>query len=217
MGIKAENTKQIRELEAEFADEKIAEAFHMGEGAGTYISRRKGRLTLKGAIHYTIVAVIVVACIAVTLQFFTPRVILGSSMERTIASRDCVIIAKQAYAFKEVGYGDLVGHSPVTDGGGPEWERIGRVIGLPGDEIKIIEGIVSRNGERLDEAWFISDMADVAMEASVVPEGCFFVLESDRGGRLGAMSGGYGLVAKEQIRGKVVFRLLPVSRAGILS
>jgi len=217
MGTRAENTKQIRELEAEFADERIAEAFHMEDGAEAHISRRKGRLTLKGAIHYTIVAVIVVACVAVTLQFFTPRVILGSSMERTIASRDCVIIAKQAYAFKDVGYGDLVGHSPVTDGGGPEWERIGRVIGLPGDVIEISDGGVSRNGEPLDEAWFIRDVTDVSMEASVVSEGCFFVLESDRGGRLGAVSGGYGLVEREQIRGKVVFRLLPVSRAGVLS
>lgn len=55
---------------------------------------------------------------------------------------------------------------------------IKRVIGLPGEKIEIIDGIVYANGEKLDDSFVKELSEDSGMYE--VPEGCYFMLGDNR-------------------------------------
>ena len=218
MGIKAENTQRIRELEAEFSDERIAEHFHVNgvdDMNGRSVRARRMR---KAALRGILVFVIVVVCLIAALQFFLPEIVQNTSMENTIIKTDCVIVAKHAYDSAEAGPGDIIAHGPYALGedGGTQ-SLINRIIGIPGDRIEIRKGNVYRNGERLDEPYIEGGGAGAALPELTVPEGCYFVLGDNRLDSVDSRDDRVGFVLEADIRGKVVFRLLPVSRAGRLS
>ena len=122
---------------------------------------------------------------------------------------------KHAYDSSEAKCGDIILHgSRATGTGGGAGSLINRVVGLPGDEIEIRAWGVYRNGERLDEPYMTGGAAGVESELYTVPEGHYFVLGDNRSGGLDSRDERIGFVAKAEIRGKAVSRLLPVSRAG---
>lgn len=60
-----------------------------------------------------------------------------------------------------------------------ERDFIKRVIGLPGEEVRIRRGTVYINGKELDEPYLVH-LARYDMEARTVPEGNYFVLGDNR-------------------------------------
>ena len=209
-----ENTRRVRELEEELSDERIGEFFREGGDMGQMNRPLRARYA-RGVLRTVLVAGAAVACLAVALQFFTPRIVRDASMEGTIERMDCVVVAKRAYDSGGVGFGDIIQHgSSMPDGAGGTRELINRVIGLPGDEIDIQARGVYRNGELLVEPYVADGGAGEAWMRVTVPEGSCFVLGDNRKGSLDSRDDIVGFVADGDIRGKVVFRLLPVSRAG---
>jgi signal peptidase I len=123
-------------------------------------------------------------------------------MEPALAERDFVLIAKTAYVFGEVQYLDIVA---LRD----EYKR---VIGLPGDRIEMRDGGVYRNGERLNGVYGSGNLQDVIAPVTV-PDRRYFIMSDNRDND-GGWDPDLDLVAKEELRGQVVFRLLPVSKTG---
>lgn len=77
-------------------------------------------------------------------------------------------------------YGDLVVFKTTGDNGFEENQLlVKRVIGLGGDTIKIDEGIVYRNGVKLDEP-YVKNKSVSFMDELTVPEGQLFVLGDNR-------------------------------------
>ena len=221
MEMKAENTQRIKELEAEFSDEKIAEIFSVDDVDEMDVRGARRRMTRKAALRGAFIAAFAALCAAVALQFFSFEIMRDGSMAGTIDNNDCVIVAKRAYSSSGARLGDVIAHDSFSSGenaGG--LSRISRVVGLPGDEIEIREGIVYRNGEILDEPYITdagADLAPVLFSAPAVPAGCYFVLGDNRGFSIESLDVNPGFVPQDDIRGKVVFRVLPVSRAGGVS
>ena len=77
------------------------------------------------------------------------------------------------------GTGMIVILDPPHDDGR---EFIKRVIGLPGDTIHIVDGVVSVNGKRLDEPYVggVATWTDTNPLTVVVPEGEYFVMGDNR-------------------------------------
>jgi len=90
-----------------------------------------------------------------------------------------------------------------------------RVVGLPGDEIDIRDGLVYLNGEVLIEDYVKGSTytADYSFPM-VVPDGFLFVLGDNR--EVSRDSRAFGPIKQESVIGEAFFRMMPLKRAGFL-
>ena len=151
-------------------------------------------------------------------------------MENTLINRDILYISRQAYLFDEPKHGDIVVFQTelVDSGSGQKKTLVKRVVGLPGDRLSIRGGEVFLNGSALAEPYVKSGSTAGLMSEITVPEGCYFVLGDNRevsndsrypdvgSQQLVTSSGTVSLVAKDQLRGKVILRIFPMDKIGFL-
>lgn len=133
----------------------------------------------------------------------------GLSMVPTLKDGEFVLVNKLAYKFGQPGQGDvIVFHFPRD----PEQDYIKRIIGLPGDLVRIEQGQVFVNGVALDEP-YIADAPDYQSEWNV-PEGTLFVLGDNRNNSSDSHS--WGPVPIEQVVGKALFVYWPPDEWGVI-
>jgi signal peptidase I len=98
-------------------------------------------------------ALIVVGLIALFLITFVVRTfyIPSVSMVPTLQVRDVLLVDEIAYRLHAPAEGDIAIFKPPVESGGNDFVK--RVIGLPGDAISILNGIVYRNGRALREPY----------------------------------------------------------------
>ncbi len=92
---------------------------------------------------------------------------------------------------------------------------IKRVIGLPGDHIKIENGKVYLNGEVFEESYLqpgIITEADGPYDDVIVPEGCIYVMGDNR--PQSTDSRRFGCIPQERIESKVWIRFWPFNLFG---
>ena len=141
---------------------------------------------------------------------FNFSVVRGSSMSPGIHDGDRILVDHLSYVFQDVRRGDIVVLQYPLD---PRLDYIKRVVGLPGDEIRILGGRVLVNGSVLDEPYV--DEQDAATDvAAIVEPDHFFVLGDNR--PHSSDSREFGQVPRVYLRGKVDLRVWPPSRAGAL-
>lgn len=156
------------------------------------------------ALRGTIYVLTVVAAVAVLIATLVLPVlqIEGTSMEPTLANGDIVLLTKTTNFDR----GELCGFS---------WNNkllIKRVIGIPGDWIEIdTDGTIYLNGEKLDEPYAMQmsvGECDLEFPYQVPPEQ-YFVLGDMRESSIDSRNTLIGCVKKDQIVGKVFFRIWP--------
>ncbi len=126
----------------------------------------------------------------------------GTSMVPTLQDGEFVLVNKLSYRFGDVTRGDIiVFHFPLN----PTEDLIKRVIGLPGDQVKVENGQVFVNGEMLNET-YIAAAPNYASEWQV-PAGNFFVLGDNRNNSSDSHS--WGLLPSDKIVGKAVLIYWP--------
>ena len=158
------------------------------------------------ALGGTLYVLTIVAAIAVLIATLVLPVlqIEGTSMEPTLTNGDIVLLAKTTNFSR----GELCGFS---------WNNkllIKRVIGIPGDWIEIdTDGTVYLNGERLDEPYAAQlAVGECDLEFPFqVPQEQYFVLGDMRESSIDSRNTLIGCVAKDQILGRVFFRIWPFS------
>ncbi len=121
----------------------------------------------------------------------------GSSMRPTLEDGEFVLVSKINYKFGSVERGDIIVFYFPLD---PKQELIKRVIGLPGDHIRVGEGKVSVNGQVLNEP-YIAETPRYSGEW-VVPNSQFFVLGDNRNDSSDSHS--WGFLPSENVVGKAV-------------
>ena len=156
------------------------------------------------ALGGTLYVLTIVAAVAVLIATLVVPVlqIEGTSMAPTLVNGDIVLLTKNT-SFER---GELCGFS---------WNNkllIKRVIGIPGDWIEMdTDGTVYRNGEKLDEPYAEQlAVGECDLEFPFqVPQEQYFVLGDMRESSIDSRNTLIGCVAKEQIVGKVFFRVWP--------
>lgn len=166
-------------------------------------NRRRFRQIIKNAIY----ALIVVAAVAVLITTLILPVlqIAGTSMEPTLNNGEIVVLIKT----DKLQRGDLCGFSYSNK------ILIKRVIGLPGDVIIIDpQGGVWVNGELLEEP-YISEpgLGECDIEFPyTVPEEAYFLMGDHRLTSIDSRSTVIGCIPKDQIIGKLFFKIWPLEK-----
>ena len=156
------------------------------------------------ALGGTIYVLTIVAAVAVLIATLVLPVlqIEGTSMEPTLSNGDIVLLTKTT----RFDHGDLCGFT---------WNNkllIKRVIGLPGDWIEMdTDGNIYLNGEKLDEPYVQQkNFGECDLEFPFqVPQEQYFVVGDMRESSIDSRNTLIGCIPKDQIVGKVFFRVWP--------
>ncbi len=173
------------------------------------LKRENNKKEYRKVLRNTLIVVIVVAAFAVLVSsfFITVLKVTGDSMTPTLDTGE-IVIAQNSSSFES---GDLLAfyyNNKVL---------VKRVIGSPGDWVNIdSNGEVSVNGVVLEEAY----ASDKSLEPTditfpyQVPENRWFVLGDHRNVSIDSRSSVVGCVTREQLIGKVIFRVFPFDTFG---
>lgn len=168
-------------------------------------------LEIKEFLKDTAKIVIFVIIVLILIQYvISITKVVGSSMNPTLKDEDILILNKLKYRFQEIQRGDIVSlkHADTK-------YLIKRIIGLPGDTVKIENNAVYLNGKKYEEPYLAEDLEyddfDLKdLEYSVIPENMYFVLGDNRENSLDSRE--IGLVKKEDIIGKISLRFWPLNK-----
>ena len=154
-------------------------------------------------------AVIAIAFLLVRVAL-ERTVVPGDSMAPTLEADMPIMINKLSYMKDGPERFDVI----VFEQEGEEhnYYHVKRVIGLPGETVQIINGLVYINGEKLNEA--VNDMPEIhlsglAEEALTLDEDEYFVLGDNRNKSEDSRFANIGNVTREQIVGKAWLLLKP--------
>lgn len=142
------------------------------------------------------------------VSVFNFSVVRGSSMAPGIHDGDRILIDQLSTWLGDLRRGDVVVLRYPRD---PRVEYIKRIIGLPGDEIVMAGGMVWVNGRLLDEP-YVGEFDPASWSRVRVREDHVWVLGDNR--PHSSDSREFGQVPRENVRGKVDFRVWPPERIG---
>jgi signal peptidase I len=156
--------------------------------------------------------ILVALAIAVFIVIFViqPVKVEGTSMQPHLADQDRIFVNRFIYRFADIRRGDVVVFGYPKD---DSKSFIKRVMGVPGDEVEIREGVVFVNGSRLNEPYLSPEYWDNrSFPKVVVPCGRYFVLGDHRNSSNDSRH--WGFVARDSIYGKAFFSYWPIPRLG---
>lgn len=168
------------------------------------LKRFRRREAYNKALRGTVYVLTIVAAVAVLIATLVLPVlqIEGTSMEPTLTNGDIVLLTKTT----RFNRGDLCGFT---------WNNkllIKRVIALPGDWIEIDnDGVIYLNGEKLEEP-YVQELALGECDLDFpfqVPQEQYFVVGDMRVSSVDSRNTLIGCIPKDQIVGKVFFRVWP--------
>lgn len=153
---------------------------------------------------YVLIIIVAVASVGATL--FMPVIeITDSSMKPLVEDGDIVLTIKSS-SFKT---GDVVAFYYGNK------ILVKRVIGVQGDFVNIDkDGIVYVNGEKLEEDYvkeFLKGESDIKYPVQV-SDNSIFVLSDERNVLTDSRSENIGTIKKENIIGKVIFKVWPIKK-----
>lgn len=139
----------------------------------------------------------------------------GMSMYPTLSDGDNLIVDKISYRFQDPKRYDIIVFPYQYK---ENTYYIKRIIGLPGEEVQIIDGVVYINGELLGEDYGREVMEDagIAAEPIQLGEDEYFVLGDNRNASSDSRDPSVGIIHREDIVGRAFIRIWPLTDFGIL-
>lgn len=154
----------------------------------------------------------VVVSFFIILFVYQPVKVEGGSMEPGLEDQERIFINKLVYRWESIERGDIVVFRYPRD---PRKSFIKRVVGVPGDHVRISYGHVYLNGKPIDEDYVPAEFLDSrSYPETVIPPGAYFVLGDHRS--MSNDSRDFGPVPRSYIYGKAVFGYWPVEKLGVL-
>jgi signal peptidase I len=175
------------------------------------IAQPKGKLSGFLSFLVDILETLILSVVLfVTINAISARIrVDGDSMIPTLVSGEYVVVNRLSYRLGSPQRGDIIVFHYPRD---PKEEYIKRVIGLPGDEVEVLNGSVNIDGQPLDESYL-----NVKMNYNGtwrVPTGQLFVLGDNRNNS--SDSHDWGMVPMDYVVGKAVLVYWPPPAWGLL-
>ena len=208
-----------------YAPEPAADGTPPGEPRAG--ARRRGAGCLLEVLETLVLTLVIYLLIHTFVA--QPFEVEQESMIPTINPNEYVLIDKITPRFDTYRRGDIVVFNP-TGGGAGSVPFIKRVIGLPGDTVRLENGRVwveppGGIAVRLDEPYVVLDANGATAPTLprdpegtvewVIPAGHYFVLGDNR--VRSQDSRVFGPITQEQILGRAFVRYFPLDRVGIIS
>ncbi len=154
----------------------------------------------------------VIVSLFIILFVYQPVKVEGGSMEPGLEDQERIFINKLVYRLEAIERGDIIVFRYPRD---QRKNFIKRVIGLPGDRVRVTNGRVYLNGVLTQEPYVPELYQDSRSSAEIViPADSYFVMGDHR--TMSNDSRDFGPVARDLIYGKAVFGYWPVERVGVL-
>ena len=131
--------------------------------------------------------------------------VAGDSMQPTLMTGDRVLITRLDYILGSPERGEVVQlEIPGRDG-----EYLKRVVGLPGETVEIIGGVVHINGQALNETYATLSDDDFRIQ---LDEDEYFVLGDNRPVSYDSREEDFGVISAGCFRGRVRAIIWPLER-----
>jgi signal peptidase I len=190
-----------------------------------------------------IVAIALGLAFAIQAWIVKPYKIPSGSMEPTLQINQRILVDRIGMHFTSPQIGDIMVFHPPTNYGAcadPDQGEnaagqlqsqacdvaqktpssvtfVKRVVGLPGDQLKIVNGHVILNGKREHDSYIIPCNGDAACnfpQTIVIPKGDYYMMGDNRGDSEDSRF--WGPVPKSWLIGYAFFTYWPLSRIGFL-
>lgn len=184
-------------------------------------SRFKLALGAAGLFFLELIKVVVLAGVTIFLVryfLFKPFYVKGQSMEPNFYEKEYLIIDELSYRLHEPARGDVIVFRPPED---PKEFFLKRIIGLPGERVKVAEGHITiyntehPEGMTLDESYLPKDIATTGEENVVLNADQYFVLGDNRPNSYDSRR--FGPVDRSAIVGRAWLRGWPFNRVQTFS
>lgn len=171
-------------------------------------ARRLGTL-LRDLLEAVLLAAVLFFVLQLGLQ---STVVEGYSMEPNFVDGEWVIVNKLAYRVGEPARGDVVVfHAPAES----ERDFIKRVVGLPGEEVRVLDRVLYVDGAPVDEPWLpVGDPTTFGPYR--VPEGHVVVFGDNRPNSNDSRSWSAPALAESRIVGRVWVSVWPPATWGLV-
>jgi len=163
-------------------------------------------------IKFVLIAVVIV--LPIRLFIAQPFIVSGASMEPTFQNGDYLIVDEISYRFNEPSRGDVVIFRFPKD---PSKFFIKRIIGLPGETVKIESGAVNVTNDKHPDGFNLYEPYISAQTNNINPvkleDNEYFVLGDNR--QASSDSRIWGPLTDDLMVGRAFLRLFPLSQADI--
>jgi signal peptidase I len=171
------------------------------------------RSLMSEILHLSFIALIVV--LPIRMFIAQPFIVSGASMETTFTTGEYLIVDQVSYRFEEPARGDVIVFRYPKD---PSKFFIKRIIGLPGDTVTVQGSTVTitntehPTGIVLDED-YVLEMTPSADVTETLGTDEFFVMGDNRDASSDSRM--WGILPRDNIVGRALVRLYPLSTAGL--
>jgi signal peptidase I len=175
-----------------------------------------GRLVKELTEWVTALAIAGIVVFLVRWFVISPFIVDGPSMEPNFWHGERIMVNKLLYEFRAPKRGEvIVFHMPDRR------DLIKRVIGLPGDTVRVEGDKVYVNGQPIEEPYLEQAIAeaharglpynDRDFQETTVPEGTLFVLGDHRNNSLDSRDPSVGFIPLDRVIGRAEFVFWPIS------
>lgn len=178
--------------------------------------RRQKRKKLLINVLLWLLKIMLVLFLAFTTVYFWGQEIKmnGNSMSPTIEHGDKILINKISTILFPPKAGDLIVFKP--NGNPLANTEIRRVLGTPGDKIKISDGYLYINGNKITDDFHRIEDPGITKDELRLADGEYFVLSDNREIMQDSRNISFGMVKRSYCTGKAWFIRSPSNRRGFI-
>jgi signal peptidase I len=186
------------------------------------LNRKPQSSTSKSIVREVLETLVITALIFFAVNSVTGRFrIYGASMDNTFRNGQYIIVNRLAYKLGRPERGDVVVFVPPGHPESSFWERllgvpgetdfIKRIIGEPGDKVRIEGSRVFINGKPLDEPYIREPMNPAQVQDWTLGPGEYFALGDNRNFSKDSRDSSVGPIEGSRIVGKVLIVYWPLA------
>ncbi|MCC8103162.1 MAG: signal peptidase I [Clostridiales bacterium] len=186
-----------------------------GEKRAEKKTGKKEKNIIREALGWIFYFVLICAAVYLVVNYVGERTeVRGDSMYPALNDGDQLIVDMISYRFTDPKRFDIIVFPFQYQ---EDTYYIKRIIGLPGETVQIVDGVIYINGEVLDDPYGNEEIRNPGLASTEITLGDqeYFVLGDNRNNSTDSREPSVGNITREQILGKAILRIWPLSSFGL--